>query len=95
MRRLLRLAGGVSYVSLVLTYFGIAKAPREAFLDLCSDKLPAGLAEKIEELLDCPYCVSFWVALTATKGDPLAALQVAGLASVPTSLVLLATKAED
>lgn len=90
MRRLLA-ACGVSYVSLVLTHFDLLIEAREALQDGAADKLPKFWAEKAQDLLECPYCVSFWLALVVAKGRPIRALQLAGLASIPTSLVLIAT----
>jgi hypothetical protein len=90
MRRLLW-ACGVSYASLVVTHFGIAAEAREALQDAAADKLPEPFASKAQELLECPYCMSAWLALVVARGRPIKALQLAGLASIPTSLVLIAT----
>ena len=91
MRRLLW-ACGVSYASLVVTHFGIAAEAREALQDAAADKLPEPWATKAQELLECPYCLSWHLAMLAEKGNPIRATQLAGLASIPTSLVLLATR---
>jgi hypothetical protein len=84
-------ACGVSYASLVVTHFGVAAEAREALQDAAADKLPEPFATKAQELLECPYCMSFWLALIVARGRPIKALQLAGLASIPTSLVLIAT----
>ena len=90
MRRLLS-ACGVSYLALVLTHFDLLVEVREALQDGAADKLPKFWATKAQDLLECPYCVSFHLALIVAKGRPIRALQLAGLASIPTSLVLIAT----
>ena len=92
MRRLLRLAAGVSYASLVLTHFKLLEEPREALCDLASEHLPELVADKIRDLSGCAYCCSYWIALVVTRGRPLRAAQLAGLASLPTSAVLVATR---
>lgn len=84
-------ACGVSYASLVLTRFGIGEPLRERLSDLAAEHLPPTASEKAQELIECPYCVSWWVSLVASKGNPLRATQVAGMASVPISWVLIAT----
>lgn len=89
--RVLLKACGVSYASLVLTHFTIGEEAREALQRAADEKLPVYLAEKVEELLGCAYCASFWLALIVAKGRPIRALQIAGLASIPSSLVLIAT----
>jgi hypothetical protein len=88
--RLLR-ACGVSYLALVLTHFNVLLEAREALQDGAADVLPPFWAGKAQELLDCPYCVSWYLALIVAKGRPIKALQIAGLASIPTSLALIAT----
>lgn len=90
MRTLLR-ACGLSYLALVLTHFDLLAEAREALQDGAADKLPKFWATKAQDLLECPYCVSFWGALIVAKGRPIRALRLAGLASIPTSLVLIAT----
>lgn len=85
-------ACGVSYASLVVTYFGIGAPLRDALSDLAADHLPPALGAKAQELLECSFCVSFWAALVAAKGRPVKAAQLAGMASVVTSAVLIATK---
>lgn len=85
-------ACGVSYVSLALTTFGIGEPLRAALSDLAADRLPPAVGAKVQELLECPYCVAAYVALVACRGRPLKAIQLAGMAAVPTSLVLLATR---
>ena len=90
MRRFLW-ACGVSYAALVVTHFGIGAEAREALQDGAADLLPEPWASKAQELLECPYCMSFWLALAVARGNVVKAIQLAGLASVPTSLVLIAT----
>ena len=84
-------ACGVSYLSLVLTHFSLLEEASDAFLDLSADILPKGWADKVEELATCRFCASFWLALIVTRGRPIRALQIAGMASIPTSAVLIAT----
>lgn len=85
-------ACGVSYTSLVLTYFKLLDEPREALQDWAAANLPELPARKLQELTSCAFCASYWVALVATKGRPIKALQLAGMASITTSVVLAATR---
>jgi len=90
--RLLRAAAGLSYLSLVLTHFGVLEEPREALCDWAAANLPELPAKKLQELAECPYCLSWWIALVASRGNPIKATKLAGMASIPTSIVLMATR---
>lgn len=81
-------AAGVSYASLVLTHLGAGEGLRRALRGSASKHLPMAAADKVDELLECPYCVSFWLALVAARGNVARAVRLAGLASIPTSLAL-------
>lgn len=91
MRRLLS-ACGVSYLALVLTHFDLLVEAREALQDGAADKLPKFWATKAQDLLECPYCMSWHIAMIVEKGHPVRATKLAGLASIPISLALLATR---
>lgn len=85
-------ACGVSYLSLVLGSFGLLEDAREAVCDIASRNLDVAGADRVREFVECPFCISWYLALIVTRGRPLKALQLAGLASIPTSIVLAATK---
>lgn len=84
-------ACAVSYASLVLTHFKLLDGPRGALCDAASEHLPVAVADKVNDLAHCPYCVSFWIALVVHRGGAVRAAETAGLASLPTSAVLVAT----
>lgn len=84
-------ACGVSYASLVLTHYEIGAGAREKLSDGAAQYLSPALADKVDELLDCAFCVSFWLSLAAARGNPVKATVIAGIAQIPTSLVLIAT----
>lgn len=94
MTRLVRTAAGVSYLSLVLTHFHLLDEVRDAVADQASLRLNLAWAKKAHQLIGCPYCVSFWIALAVCKGRPVKAFQLAGAASVFTALVLVSEDEE-
>lgn len=91
----LRKVGLVAYVALVLTHFTLLREGREALSDAASGHLGPVAADKAVDLLHCPFCMSFWVALVVSRGNVFKALSLAGLASAPIALVLTVTETED
>lgn len=81
-------AAGVSYASLVLTHLRAGEGLRRALSGSAAKHLPMAQADLVDELLECPYCVSFWLALVVARGNVARAVRLAGLASIPTSLAL-------
>jgi hypothetical protein len=88
--------GLVAYLSLTATTFSIFAGLRGR-LSVAIDSLPLPvlLREKGVTLIGCPFCASFWTSLVVAGGDVWRALSLAGLATVPIALVLLALGPDD
>ena len=88
--------GLVAYLSLTATTFSVFAGLRGRLaVAIDSLPLPVLLREKGVTLIGCPFCASFWISLAVAGRDVWRALSLAGLASIPISLVLLALGPDD